>query len=208
MLSKSCNLFLDELGSNAPVPGGGSASALVGAIGTALGTMVGELTTGKKTYAQYEDEIQQLLAESRSLTEVMKESVQKDMEAFKPLSVAYKMPNSTDEEKEAKNKAVQESLEAAASAPLELAENCVKALKLLDRYSEIGSRLAVSDAGTGALMCLAALKGARLNVLTNTRMMEDGSLREKLDTRLSTAVSEGERIARTTYARAEKIMIG
>lgn len=208
MLSRSCEVFLSELGSNAPVPGGGSASALAGAIGIALGTMVGCLTTGKKTYAQYEEEIQSLIAESRRLTEEMKAAVQKDMTAFEPLSVAYKMPNTTEEEKAAKNRAVQAALQPAAEAPLELAELCVEALRILDRYSEIGSRLAVSDAGTGAVMCLAALKGARLSVLINLNMMEDVSLRDALYERLEAACREGEAVCARTYLRVEKQLSG
>ena len=208
MLSKSCESFLSGLGSNAPVPGGGSASALVGAIGMALGTMVGELTTGKKTYAQYEEEIQQLLQASRSITEEMKEAVLRDIEAFAPLSDAYRMPGETDVQKKEKNKAIQATLQAAAEAPLFLAETCVKALKLLERYSEIGSRLAVSDAGTGAAMCLAALKGARLNVLINLKLMEDAALRDALAARLETACREGEEISARTYARVEEMVSG
>jgi len=204
MLERSCIDFLDELGSSAPVPGGGSAAALVAAVGMALGTMVGELTTGKKTYAQYEEEIQALIGRSRALTQELKAAVYRDIEAFEPLSMAYRMPGKTDEEKAAKEKALQESLTPAAQAPLMLAETCLEAIKLLDRYSEIGSRLAVSDAGTGSVMCLSALKSAALNVLINTGMMKDTDLKANLEQRLAAAVSEGERLSAITYDRVLK----
>lgn len=208
MLNKTCDLFISELGSNAPVPGGGSAAALVGAVGIALGTMVGELTTGKKTYAAYEEEIQQLIGRSCVITDKMKAAVQKDIDSFKPLSDVYRMPNSSDEEKAVRREAMQKALTPAAEAPLELAELCVEALEVLDRYSEIGSRLAVSDAATGSVMCLAALKSARLNVLVNTRMMEDTELRLKFEARADDAMSRGTEISRVTYERVENILMG
>lgn len=208
MLNKTCDLFISELGSNAPVPGGGSAAALVGAVGIALGTMVGELTTGKKTYAQYEEEIQQLIGRSRVITEKMKEAVQKDIDSFKPLSDVYRMPNSTEEDKAARHEAMQKALVPAAEAPLELTELCVEALEVLDRYSEIGSRLAVSDAATGSVMCLAALKSARLNVIVNTKMMEDEKLRSEFDLRAAAAMEKGTAISRITYERVENKLIG
>lgn len=208
MLNKTCDLFISELGSKAPVPGGGSAAALVGAVGIALGTMVGELTTGKKTYAAYEEEIQQLIGRSRVITDKMKAAVQKDIDSFKPLSDVYRMPNSSDEEKAVRREAMQKALTPAAEAPLELAELCVEALEVLDRYSEIGSRLAVSDAATGSVMCLAALKSARLNVLVNTRMMEDTELRLKFEARADDAMSRGTEISRVTYERVENILMG
>lgn len=208
MLNKTCDLFISELGSSAPVPGGGSAAALVGAVGIALGTMVGELTTGKKTYAAYEEEIQQLIGRSRVITDKMKAAVQKDIDSFKPLSDVYRMPNSSDEEKAVRREAMQKALTPAAEAPLELAELCVEALETLDRYSEIGSRLAISDAATGSVMCLAALKSARLNVLVNTRMMEDTGLRERLEARADDAMSRGTEISRVTYERVENKLMG
>lgn len=208
MLNKTCESFISDLGSNAPVPGGGSAAALVGAVGIALGTMVGELTAGKKTYAQYENEIHQLIGRSRGITEKMKDSVQKDMDAFKPLADVYRMPNSTDDEKALRNTAMQKALLPAAKAPLELAELCLEALIVLDRYSEIGSKLAVSDAATGSVMCLAALKSARLNVIANTKMMTDEKLRNELDTRADVAMLKGMTISDATYRRVENKLIG
>lgn len=208
MLNKTCDSFISELGSSAPVPGGGSAAALVGAVGISLGTMVGELTTGKKTYAEHEEEIQQLIIRSREITEKMKVAVKKDMEAFEPLARVYRMPNSTEEEKVLRNTAMQKALLPAAEAPLELTELCLEALQLLDRYSEIGSRLAVSDAATGSVMCLAALKSARLNVIVNTKMMTDEKLRIELDTRADEAMVKGSAVSDATYKRVENKLIG
>ncbi len=204
MLEKKTSEFISELGSRAPVPGGGSASALVGAIGIALGTMVGELTIGKKNYEQYEAEISNLIYRSKELTEEFKQAVQDDITAFEPLAAAFKMPQSSPEEKKARDEAVQNGLVAAADAPLKLAEICVKALRVLDSYSLVGNKLAISDAGTGAALCEAALKGAKLNVLVNVNMMKDPEMKKSYMNQIDALVDTGLHLAEITYGRVEK----
>ena len=137
MLNRTCREFIDVLASREPVPGGGGASALAGAVGIALGAMVGELTVGKKKYAEHEAEISNLIFRSQELIQKFDELVTKDAEAFLPLAAAYRMPKSTPEEARAQEQAVQEALIAAAQAPLEIAETCLKALRILDSLSLI-----------------------------------------------------------------------
>ncbi len=129
MLNRTCREFIDVLASREPVPGGGGASALASAVGIALGAMVGELTVGKKKYAEHEAEISNLIFRSQELIQKFDELVTKDAEAFLPLAAAYRMPKSTPEEARAQEQAVQEALIAAAQAPLEIAETCLKALR-------------------------------------------------------------------------------
>jgi len=204
MLEKKCSEFINELGTSAPVPGGGSASALVGAIGIALGTMVGELTTGKKNYEQYEAEVSNLIYRSKELTEEFQAAVNADVQAFEPLASAFKMPKASPEEKAAREEAIQAGLAAAADAPLHLAELCVKALRVLDSYSLVGNKLAISDAGTGAALCEAALKGAKLNVMVNVNMMKDPEVKKSYKNRIDALVDTGIHLAEITYARVEK----
>lgn len=204
MLSKTCSDFIDQLGSTAAVPGGGSASALVGAIGAALGTMAGVLTTGKKSAAEHEDELAVLISESRSLTEKFKAAVNRDVTAFEPLSEAYKMPNKTEEEKAARQAAIQAGLPKATDAPMDLAEICVEALDVLNRYSLIANRLVISDVGVGAAMCEAALRGARLNVLINLRSIKDEKIKGEYEDRLEAACKKGEELSLEAYARVEE----
>ena len=177
MLDKTCHTFIDELGSDAPVPGGGSASALIGAIGAALGTMAGLLTTGKKSAAEHEEELEKLIHSSRDLTGRFKEAVYRDVTAFEPLAQAYRLPNKTEEDKRIRQEAIQKHLGSATEAPLALTELCAEALDILDRYSRVANKLVISDVGVGAAACEAALKGARLNVLINLRSMEEGTER-------------------------------
>ena len=205
MLNQTCREFIDALASKEPVPGGGGASALVGAVGMALGSMVGELTLGKKKYAEYETEISELLFRSRELIDEMEQMVRKDAEAYLPLSEAYKMPHSSEEEITARDQAIQDALTAAAEAPLELAETCLKALRILDSFSLIGNRLAISDAGAGAAVCLAALKGARLSALINLKSMKNKEKRKELSDKLDAITDSGIHLAEITYARVEKL---
>ena len=206
MQDKSIQEFAEVLSTKAPVPGGGGASAYVGALGTALGSMVGNLTTGKKKYANVEEEIQFLLVASEKLQGELMELIQKDAEAFYPLSRAYGMPKETEEERAEKERVLQAALVDATMVPLEIAEKSVKALRLLKRYAEIGSRIAVSDAGVGAAFCEAALKGAKLNVLINTRLLKDRLLKMEVEGKLSRYESEGLVLAKETYEYVEKYL--
>ena len=99
-----CNEFVEVLASKAPVPGGGGASALVGAVGTALGNMVGSLTVGKKKYADVEEEMYQLKAKADQLQADLLRLIERDAEVFEPLAKAYGMPRETEEEKAEKAK--------------------------------------------------------------------------------------------------------
>ncbi len=205
MLDKSCNEFIEKLASNAPIPGGGSASALTAVLGTALGSMVGELTSRNKKFSEYETEISELLFRSSELISTFKELTLKDMEAFEKLNNALKLPQGTDEEKQSRTEAVQNALVDAAETPLLIVEECVKALKILDSYSLIGNNYVISDAGTGTALCEAALNGARLNVLVNLKLMKDTELRDSLKQRLDAASETGRHLAKMTYERVEQI---
>lgn len=183
MTAKSCEEFISVLASSAPVPGGGGASALVGAIGTALGNMVGSLTVGKKKYADVQDEILELKARSDKLQEKFLMMVEKDAEVFEPLSKAYGLPSGTDEEKAEKERVMETVLKAASEAPFGIMELCMEAIDIVSRFSEIGSKIAISDAGCAAACCRAALNAASLNVFINTKLMKDRTYAEEMNKR-------------------------
>ena len=167
------------LASNAPVPGGGGAAALVGAIGTALGNMVGSLTVGKKKYADVEDEILLLKAKCDALQRELLEQIEADAEGFAPLAKAYGIP------KEDPSRA--ETLEAATlvacRVPVRIMELCCESLEAIRTFAMKGSRLAVSDAGCGAVCVKAALQAASLNVFINTKTLRDRETAESLNAR-------------------------
>ena len=173
----SCSAFMEQLASSAPVPGGGGASALAGAIGTALGNMVGSLTVGKKKYADVEEDIIALNEEAAKLRLDLLEAIDRDAQAFEPLSKAYGIPK----DDPARAEIMENALLKASEVPLEIMRTCAKALELIREYADKGSRLAVSDAGVGAALCKAAILGASLNVFINTKSMVNRDAAEKLE---------------------------
>ena len=176
-----CNEFVEVLGSKAPVPGGGGASALVGAVGTALGNMVGALTVGKKKYADVEEEMKELMAKATTLQDELLHLIERDAEVFEPLSKAYGMPRETEEEKAEKARVMEIVLKDACSVPMEIMEKCCEAIDLIVEFAAKGSALAISDAGVGAAFCKAALQGASLNVYINTKSMKNREYAEELN---------------------------
>ncbi len=161
--------FTDILSSKAAVPGGGGASALVGAVGIALGNMVGALTVGKKTYADVEDEVRSWMSEADTLRRELLSDMDADAGAFLPLSKAYAIPK----DDPSREDVMEAALVTACEAPLALMRRLCRAIELLEGFAAKGSRLALSDAGVGAVCCKAALQGAALNIDINVKSMKD-----------------------------------
>ena len=168
--------FLDELASKAPTPGGGGASAYVGAVAAALASMVGNLTVGKKTYAAVELQVKEYLEQLEALRGDLLGLIDADAAAFKPLAAAYGLPKDTPEQKQAKEGALQAALHDACLVPLRIMEVCCAVLAEARFMAENGSKLAVSDAGASALLARAAAEAASLNVFINTGAMADREL--------------------------------
>ena len=181
MTLESCRRFVEVLASDAPAPGGGGAAALVGAIGTALGNMVGSLTVGKKKYAGVQDEILALKAKCDDLQKQLLDQVEADDKGFVPLAKAYGIPKDDPN----RDKILEEATITACAVPMHIMELCCEALDCVAVFAAKGSRLAVSDAGCAAVCCKAALQAASLNVFINTKSMADkeyaASLNEKAD---------------------------
>ncbi len=163
--------FINELASKAPTPGGGGASAYCGALATALASMVGNLTVGKKTYAAVEDEVKEALIQLEEQRNKFVELIDKDAQAFEPLSRAYRLPRATSEELAYKNKVMQQALVGATEVPLEIMDICAQVITTSKFLAHNGSRLALSDVGVAVLFAKAALKGASLNVYANASSM-------------------------------------
>ena len=181
--TKPCDEFVAVLASKAPVPGGGGASALAGALGTALGNMVGSLTVGKKKYADVEAEILILQAKSDILQKELLHLIERDAEVFEPLSKAYSLPKNTEDEKAEKARVMEAALREACSVPMEIMEKCCEAIDVIEIFAKKGSVIAISDAGVGAAFLKAALEGASLNVFINTKAMADREYAQSLNDR-------------------------
>ena len=187
---RTCEEFVEVLASAAPVPGGGGGSALVGALGTALGNMVGSLTVGKPKFADVEADIVKLKAQADALQQRLIDLVAGDAESFEPLSKAYGLPKETEEEKAYKTKVMEECLREACSVPLAIMEACCEAIDMHQEFAAKGTPIAISDVGVGVKFCQAALQGASLNVFINTKSMTDRAYAEETEARANKMLAD------------------
>jgi formiminotetrahydrofolate cyclodeaminase len=183
--------FCEALSSNSPVPGGGGASALAGALGAALARMAASLTVDKKRYEQHKPLIQ---AEMDKLQAWMREllmSIQKDADAFLPLRDAYALPLKTEAERGLRNAGIQAALATAVMPPLEIMMCCEAVATSLPKLLPVTSPLVISDIGSAAAMCRACLGAGLLNVLVNIRAMEDRTLAQVLASQAASCYDNG-----------------
>lgn len=193
MLEQKTTEFLQQLSSSAPFPGGGGASAAVGAFATALGLMVANLTVGKKKYAAVEEEITQVRDRLIKLQDKLVHLVDEDANAFEPLAKAYKMPSDT--------VAMEAALVGASQVPLLIMETILESMSLLEVLGEKGNSLAVSDVGAGILFAQAALEGAALNVFINVKLMKNRECAENMKNHALELIQEGGRRKEIIYGR-------
>ena len=186
MQNKTLKEFSEITFSKDPVPGGGGVSGLVGALASSLAGMVTSLTTGKKKYAEYEDEIQMIMKEANELRISLLDSINKDAESFYPLSQAYAIPK----EESGRDEKLEECLKLAASSPFSILKLVGRVIELDERLATIGSKLAISDAATSAVLALGAIRGAYINVIVNTKLMKDKTYAEDLEKQAKALVEE------------------
>ena len=204
MENRTVDVFLTELASGAPTPGGGGASAVCGAIAAALGSMVGNLTSGKKKYAEYQEEIEVAIAKCGSLVKEFEALGKKDEEVFEPLAKAYSIPK----DQEGRDEILEGVLKDASTAPFEVVEKSYETALVLARLAVIGSRLAISDVGVAAAACSTAAKGAAMNVYINTKSMKDRTYAEDLNKRTDDLVAQTTEICDQVYSQVKTILIG
>ena len=191
MTLATCREFVSVLASDAPAPGGGGAAALVGAIGTALGNMVGSLTVGKKKYADVQDEIIDLKAKCDALQKELLDQVEADEVNFLPLARAYGIPKDDPN----RDKIMEEATIIACSTPMKIMELSCQAIEYIAVFAAKGSRLAVSDAGCGAVCCKAALQAASLNVFINTKTLKNREVAEEMNAKALGMIAKYGRLA-------------
>jgi len=165
--------FLNDLASGAPTPGGGSAAAIIGAMGAALLSMVCNVTIGKKGHEAVESDLKAVRDESERLRARLTSMVAEDIAAFDGLMAAYRLPKANDEEKSRRAEAIQLNLRAATETPLACARACAEVVMLARRIAEKGFAGVISDAGVGVLAANSALRSAALNVYINAPALKD-----------------------------------
>jgi methenyltetrahydrofolate cyclohydrolase len=190
--------FLDDLASQSATPGGGSAAAIIGAMGAALVAMVCNLTIGKKKYADVEDEMRALLAKAEALRHTLTGMIEDDVKAFDAVMGAYGMPKETDVEKATRSAAIQDALKLATDVPMRC---CHAAREVIDlaAASAKGNLGVISDAGVAVLAAYAALRSAALNVYTNAKIITDKAYADAKLKELETLLSGAEGVTEEAY---------
>jgi len=184
----SVEKFLDDLASGNPTPGGGSAAAIIGAMGAALVSMVCNVTIGKKGYEGVEGEMRAVLHESEKVRRRLTAMVAEDIAAFDSILAAYKLPKSTEDEKAGRAAAIQAGLRRATEVPLACARVCGEVIALSRRASEHGYLNVISDGGVGVLAGFAGLRSAALNVYINAPALKDREFAERATAELEKLV--------------------
>lgn len=198
---KTCIDFVDELASKSAVPGGGGAAALTGAIGIALGSMVCNLTIGKKKYAEHEESVKSILEKARELEKYLLNMIDEDAECFLPLSKAYGLPNSTEEEKKIKADTMESALKTACEVPIKIVKVCYESIKLHEDLVDKGSRLALSDIGVGVQCLRSAILSGQLNVVININSIKDEEYVKNVRDEVNRLVEDGVRICDDVYKK-------
>lgn len=198
--------YLEKLASEAPTPGGGSASGVVGSLAAALVAMVGRLTVSKLSDKDVRRELEGVIEETDSLRQKLLALADKDEEAFDRVMAAYKLPKATDEEKEKRRAAIQEALKGTTEVPCRTAEACLHVLQKACVMAEHGTPTAISDVGTAAYLAEAALHSALLNVDINFKYLKDEAFRGEYAAKREALAQEALKLREETLALVKERM--
>ena len=196
--------WIETLASKAPVPGGGGASALGGALASALGQMVSNLTIGKKRYADVETDVKEICEHLEKIQKDLLDLADQDAEVFAPLARAYSLPTNTEEERATKDWEMEKNLLEASLVPLQMMGKAIEVLKDLDVLEEKGSKMAVSDVGVASQFARSAVTGAVMNIYINTRSMKDREKAEELNREADALLRDGIYLADQIYGRVQE----
>ena len=196
---KSVRVFLTELASKASTPGGGSAAAIMGAMGAALVSMVCNLTIGKKGYESVDPELKAILARAEEARGRLTDMIRADVEVFDQVIAAYGMPKDTEAQKAVRAEAIQEALRAATDVPLACARGCAEVIDLCRAAAEKGNKSVISDAGVAVLAAYAALRSAALNVYINVPNIKDRTFADQRLAELERILNGRERATEEIY---------
>lgn len=187
--------FIEELSSNSPAPGGGSAAALAASLGSALGSMVFNLTIGKKSYNEYDEDTKKVIIDALEETNLNKveflDLMEKDAEEFLDLMAAFKLPKNTEEEKLHREEKINEGYVKTLQVPFSVAKKAFDMYKYIEIAAKLGNKNAVSDAGVAALMLQTAIESAILNVKINLSSIKDESYKLQIEEQCETILKEG-----------------
>jgi formiminotetrahydrofolate cyclodeaminase len=192
--------FLNALASKAPTPGGGSAAAVIGAMGAGLISMVCNVTLGKKGMEEVAAQMRTVCDQSETLRTRLTAMIAEDIAAFDCLMSAYRLPKGTDAEKAARSAAIQNGLAGATNAPLDCARACAEVIKLSRWVAQHGYSGVISDAGVGVLAAQTALRSAALNIEINAPLLEDRAFAARAKDEVESLVAAGARESEAVFA--------
>lgn len=182
--------YVEEAVQGSPTPGGGSVSALAGALGTTMASMAANFTVGKKKFKAVEGEVRELLGQLDGLREKLLSAMQADTVAYGAVGAAYSMSRGTDEEKAARRSAIQAALRGAMEPPLEALRSCLEAVRVTRRLLDIANPNLITDVGVAAALLEASARGAYLNVAVNLKGMEDLALASAVEEECRSALED------------------
>ncbi|MDD5601577.1 MAG: cyclodeaminase/cyclohydrolase family protein [Candidatus Izemoplasmatales bacterium] len=208
----SLTAFLDEIDSNSPAHGGGSASALAGALAASLVKMVGALTFGKKKYETLAEECKlefvSVLQMMGEIKEDLHRAIDRDTEAFNQVMDAYKLPKSTEEEKAFRHQQIQKATLLAIASPEMIATAAQKGLKTMEIILKVGNKNTLSDMGVAVLLFSSALEGAILNIKINLPGLDDRPLAEAYTLKNESMLKEMEINKKRLLAEIHQAILG
>jgi glutamate formiminotransferase / formiminotetrahydrofolate cyclodeaminase len=199
LVSMTVEGFADETASESPAPGGGSVSALVGALGVSLGTMVANLSSHKAGWDERWEEFSKWAERGQKIKEELIFLVDEDTRAFNRIMDAFGLPKGTDEEKKARQAAIQEASKYAIRIPFRVMEKSLESMEVMAAMAKTGMEASASDVGVGALCARTAVMGAYLNVKINAAGLENKAFAEEY-------VKKGERVVEEAKKKEAEIL--
>jgi len=206
LTSRTVSEFIDDVSSNSPAPGGGSVSALCGALGTALTAMVCRLTIGKKNYEGVQDEMLMSLGRADDLRVKLTSLIDQDTEAFNLVMKAFTLPKATEDQKRSRSEAIQAATKQATLVPLEVMKLCEQAIGIAATVADEGNVNSVTDAGVAGLILKAGCEGAALNVQINLATLQDKTFVEETSTLISAVLTNVDAISNRIRQRLETVL--
>jgi len=198
--------FIQELSTNSPAPGGGSVSALAGALGAALSSMVAALTHEKKELLDLKPEMDEIGIEAQNLKDRLSFLVDEDTNAFNKVMDANRLSATNDKEQSAKNQAIEIANKYAIEIPLETAKKCFRVIELANTLVEKGNPNSVSDAGVAAEVALAGVSGACMNVLINLTSVEDETYCDDMRNKVEDIMEKAESMQKFVFEKTMNII--
>jgi formiminotetrahydrofolate cyclodeaminase len=206
LTSRTVSEFIDDVSSNSPAPGGGSVSALCGALGTALTAMVCRLTIGKKNYEGVQDEMLMSLGRADDLRAKLTSLIDQDTEAFNLVMKAFTLPKATEDQKRSRSEAIQAATKQATIIPLEVMKLCERGIEIAATVADEGNVNSVTDAGAAGLILRAGCEGAALNVQINLTTLQDKAFVEETSALVSVVLTNVEAISNRIRQRLETVL--